>query len=78
MDEKVRNITLDQQYNTIYYVITIVPAFTKCTNFNEDFLHFQRPLHLFSGLYLQQMSSQHTAEAYRIVIHLIENPPFSS
>ena len=79
MDEKVRNITLDQKYNITYLRHhNRPPHLQRAVYFNEDFLHLQRPLHPFSGLHLQQMSSRHTAEACGNLIHLIENPPFFS
>ena len=75
---KVRSITLDQKYNTSYlhHHHNRPPHLQRAVHFNEVFLHLQRPLHPFSGLHPQQMSSRHTACG--IVIHLIENPPFSS
>ena len=73
MGEKVRNITLDQKYNTSYlhhhHNRRPPPPFPfplhlqRAAHFNEDFLHLQRPLHPFSGLHPQQMSSRHAAEA---------------
>ena len=54
------------------------PHLQRAVHFNGDFLHLQHSLQPFFGLHPQQMSSQHTAEACGIVIHLIENPPFSS